>query len=181
MHETWHFWNNVTNSVFHLKRNLNYNSDCQHWWHQYNKTNELFFSFYLLWRTYRKALQQMSTTFSKSHKLFQCPEILLLVGFFFCLILYFLFRIRVAKCFTNSSKPFRWEAAVREWACVLFVNTPCSHLHSFCATGVRSGLAIKGTLTRVSRRRLGESISRGWTCFWFQFCAAVRDCCWVAF
>jgi hypothetical protein len=36
------------------------------------------------------------------------------------------------------------------------VNTTCSHLHSFCATGVSSGLATSLTLSRVSRGRLGD-------------------------
>jgi hypothetical protein len=55
---------------------------------------------------------------------------------------------------------------VQEWTHVLTVNTPCSHRHSFCATGVSSGLATRVTLTRVSRGRLGESLTRGLT-FWF--------------
>jgi hypothetical protein len=33
--------------VFDLKRNPNYTDICKFWWHRYNKTNELFFSFYL--------------------------------------------------------------------------------------------------------------------------------------
>jgi hypothetical protein len=98
-----------------------------------------------------------------------------------CLIRYFLVRIRIAKCFTNSSKRIRCE--------VMFENehtfgswiTPCSYLHSFCATGVSSGLATRATLIQVSRGRFGESITRGWTCFWFYFCIAVLDCYWVAF
>jgi hypothetical protein len=69
----------------------------------------------------------------------------------------------------------------REWTHVLLISTPCSHLHSFCATGVSSGLATRVTLTRMSRGRLGESITRRWTCFWFPFCIIVRDCCSVAF
>jgi hypothetical protein len=70
---------------------------------------------------------------------------------------------------------------VREWTHLLLVNTPCWHLHSFCATGVSSGLATRATLTRVSHGRLGEPITRGWTCFWFNFCTVVRNCCWVTF
>jgi hypothetical protein len=60
-----------------------------------------------------------------------------------CLIRYFLVRICVTECFTNSSKRFRYEENVREWTHVLLVNKPCSHLHSFCATGVSSGLATR--------------------------------------
>jgi hypothetical protein len=51
----------------------------------------------------------------------------------------------------------------------LLANTPCSHLHSFCGTGVSNGLAKRMTLTRASRGRLGESTARGWTSFCFDF------------
>jgi hypothetical protein len=54
---------------------------------------------------------------------------------------------------------------------ILLVNAPCSHLHCFGATDVSSGLATGVTLTRLSRGRLGESVTRGSTCFWFSFCA----------
>lgn len=37
------------------------------------------------------------------------------------------------------------------------MNTPCSHLHIFCAAGVSSGLAVLITLTAVSRGSVGES------------------------
>jgi hypothetical protein len=47
---------------------------------------------------------------------------------------------------------------VREWTCILLFNTPCSHLHRFCAAGTSMGLATKLTSTRVWRGR---------TCFWF--------------
>jgi hypothetical protein len=136
------------------------------------RQNELFFNFYLLWRTSITALQQMSTTLSRTLKHFLCPEIL--YKSVYCLIRYFLVWIRTAKCFTSSSRRFR------EWAHVLFVNRWCSNLHSFCATGVSGGLATRVTLTRVSWRRLGESVTRGWTWFWFHFCAVIRDYCLVS-
>jgi hypothetical protein len=44
---------------------------------------------------------------------------------------------------------------------ILLVNAPCSELHSFRANSVSSGLATRVTLTRVSRARFGESITRG--------------------
>jgi hypothetical protein len=65
------------------------------------------------------------------------------------------------------------QSSVREWTHVLLVNTRCSHLHSFRATVVRSGLATRVTLTRVSQGRLRKSITWEWTCFWFHFCTAV--------
>jgi hypothetical protein len=61
------------------------------------------------------------------------------------------------------------------------VNTPCSHLDSFCTTGVSSGLATTVTLTQASHERLGVSATREWTCFPFNFCTVECDCCWVAF
>jgi hypothetical protein len=97
-----------------------------------------------------------------------------------CLIRYFIVQMRIAECFTNSSK-ISILSNIQEWTHVLLVNSPCSHLHSFCATGVSSGLATRMTFTRVLRGRLGESITRGWTCFWFHFCTIVRDCFGVAF
>jgi hypothetical protein len=42
-----------------------------------------------------------------------------------------------------------------------FLNAPCLHLKRFCAAGLSSGLATRVILTRVSRGRLGESITRG--------------------
>jgi hypothetical protein len=61
------------------------------------------------------------------------------------------------------------QSNVWEWTHVLLVITPCWHLHSFCATGVNSGLATRVTLIRVPLGRMWESISRGWVCFWFKF------------
>jgi hypothetical protein len=61
----------------------------------------------------------------------------------------------------------------------ILVNTSYLQLHSFWATGVSSGLATK--MTRASRGRFGEFIIRGWTCFWFNFCTAVRDGCRLLF
>jgi hypothetical protein len=58
---------------------------------------------------------------------------------------------------------------VREWTHVLLVNTPCLHQYNFWATGISSSLATRMTLARVSRRRLEESITWGWTCFYFIF------------
>jgi hypothetical protein len=133
--------------MFHLKRCPSCNNISKLSWQQYNKRNQLFFSFYVY------------------HK--HPPEILLPVGELLSYSV--LVRIRIAM-----------RSNVRHWTHVLFVNTACSHLHSFCATGVSSGLATRVTLTRVSRCSL-ESITGGWTCFWFNFCTAVRDCCWIAF
>jgi nitrate reductase gamma subunit len=77
------------------------------------------------------------------------PEMLLPVGVLFSYSV-LVVRIRIAKCFTNSSKWFRCE--------VMFENehTFFSWTHHvctctvFCATGVSSGLATRVTLTRVT-------------------------------
>jgi hypothetical protein len=55
--------------------------------------------------------------------------------------------------------------AMRSDVTVLLVNAPYSHMHGFYIDGVSSGLATSVTLTRVSRGMLGESITRGLTCF----------------
>jgi hypothetical protein len=59
-----------------------------------------------------------------------------------CLIRYFL---------VSYQQPISMLSNVREWTHVLLVNTPSSHLHSFCANGVSSGLATRVTLTWGSR------------------------------
>lgn len=52
---------------------------------------------------------------------------------------------------------------------ILLMKVLCLHLHSFCATGLSSSLATWVPCTWVLWRRIGESITLGWTCFWFQF------------
>jgi hypothetical protein len=57
-----------------------------------------------------------------------------------------------------------------------------SHLHSFCAGDVSSGLATRMTLTWVSRGSLGEAVTGGgWAYFWFNSYAVVCVCYWVVF
>lgn len=89
------------------------------------------------------------------------------------LIQYILFRIIFAKCFTNCSGQFRWEVIFQK------KHIFCSWIHHVrtCATGMSSGLATMVTLTQVSRGRLGESNTWGWTCFWFNYRVVIRDCC----
>jgi hypothetical protein len=78
--------------MFHLKRNLNYNSISKLWWHQDNETNEMVSSFdlfvwtYRTYRTYRTAVQQtlkVPITFSNTsiHQKFDTsPYIVVLFG-----------------------------------------------------------------------------------------------------
>jgi hypothetical protein len=65
---------------------------------------------------------------------------------------------------------------IREWTYVLLVNTSRSHLHSFCATGVSSGLSTRMTLTRALRGGWKSLFILGWTWFWFNFYTVVCDC-----
>lgn len=45
--------------MIHLKCSWKHNSICNLWRHQYNKKNQSFSGFYLLWQTYRTDLQQV--------------------------------------------------------------------------------------------------------------------------
>jgi hypothetical protein len=71
-----------------------------------------------------------------------------------CLIRHFITRLRIPKYFRNSIKRLWYE-----WTHAVLVNTSCSHLRSFRATGVGSGLAARVTLTRVSRKSVENLIS----------------------
>jgi hypothetical protein len=88
---------------------------------------------------------------------FYIPEISIGIGnSLFSIVVQFLqasWVIRLNPFFENSSQK------------QMLVNTSCSHLHSFCASSVSSGLATRVTLTAVSWGKLGDSITRGWTCF----------------
>jgi hypothetical protein len=88
-------------------------------------------------------------------KHFLCPEILLPV----CVLLsYSILSCQDTRCLMprEQQKTISMLSTVREWTHVLHANTPCSHLHSFCATGVSRGLATMVTLTRVSRGKLSR-------------------------
>jgi hypothetical protein len=66
------------------------------------------------------------------------------------------------KLFIAVREAFRKEIR-QQYTVVLLVNAQCWHLHSFCATGLSSGLVKGGgdlDLTRVSLKRLGDSITR---------------------
>jgi hypothetical protein len=67
-----------------------------------------------------------------------------------CLLL---FVKHSAMCILTSKYQIR-----EQYTDILLVNTPCSHLHSFCTTGLSSGLATRVTFTQVSWERLEQSI-----------------------
>jgi hypothetical protein len=91
-----------------------------------------------------------------------------------CLIRHLLVRIRIAKCFTNSCKWFRWEVMFEnEHTFCLWIRF--SPVHSFCAAGTSIGLATTVT-TIVSRWRLVQSVTWWWTRFWVHFYAVVHLC-----
>jgi hypothetical protein len=128
-------------------------------------------------KSVRPQFQLFRRSISNCHRRIyhMCPEVLLPTGVLLSYSLHFFVRIRIPKRFTDSSKNLD--------VVIIFENEHMifSHLHSFCAGGVSSGLATRVTLTRVSCGSMGESIIRGWTCFWFNSCAVVRDCCRVTF
>jgi hypothetical protein len=84
-----------------------------------------------------------------------CPEMLLPVG---VLLSHLVLSCQHTHCYMvhKQQQMISMWRNVREWADILLLNISCSHLHSFCATGVSSGLATMATLTRVSQGRLGE-------------------------
>jgi hypothetical protein len=112
-------------------------------------------------------------------KHFLCPEILLPVG---VLLWYLVLPCRdiTAKYSTSSSKRFRCEV-------MLGVNTLSARTYTTFAPAklLRNWREQRPsnnvTLIRVPQGMSGESISRGWTCFWFHFCVVVYGCCWTAF
>jgi hypothetical protein len=57
------------------------------------------------------------------------------------------------------------------------VNTPRSHLHSFCANGVSSSLATRVALNRVSRGGWEILLIRGVDLLLIPCFTVVRDCC----
>jgi hypothetical protein len=101
-------------------------------------------SFLSRYNTLKLYICCFTSDFSLLYRIFnrrtkQCPKILqqsvavVLFGNFL--------RIQTARYLTNSSKWFRWQVTFQNEH--TFVNTPCSHLQSFCATGASSGLATK--------------------------------------
>jgi hypothetical protein len=96
-------------------------------------------------------------------------------------VLYFLVRIRIAKCVTNSSKRFACQVMFLERAHFLLVSTLSSHLRILCAPELSCSLVTRVSLTRMTRGGW-ECLEQGvWTYFWFHFCTVVRYCCWAAF
>jgi hypothetical protein len=73
---------------------------------------------------------------------------------------FFHVRKRIDRFFAIAANGFDAKN-IRGWPHVLIVNIPCSLLHSFCASGMSSGLATRVKLSTVSRGRLGESATWG--------------------
>jgi hypothetical protein len=67
-------------------------------------------------------------TVSCSSQLINCLKSVLFMPYWV-----FLSWTRIAKCWTKSSKWFRWEVMFKnEWTHALLANTACLHLHKFC-------------------------------------------------
>jgi hypothetical protein len=91
-------------------------------------------------------------------KHFPCPKILLRVDD----VSYPVHPCQNTHCWMlyEQQQMISIRSDVRKWTHIPAVNTACSHLHSFWATGVRSGLAKRVTLTWVSRGDL-ENLLHG--------------------
>jgi hypothetical protein len=78
----------------------------------------------------------------------------------------------VSHCYMlqEQQKMISMRSSVRKQTHVLLVNAHCSRLHSFRANGVKSGLATRGDLDRVSRAEQPNAL--GQTYFRFNFCTA---------
>jgi hypothetical protein len=99
--------------VFHLKRNPNYytwtpspTKRQNQWQYWILAAVSHCCSWCTVWNRYGRNLSCFVTQWALvTDKHFLCPEILLPFGVLSCS--YFLVRIRIAKCFTDSSKRFR--------------------------------------------------------------------------
>jgi hypothetical protein len=62
---------------------------------------------------------------------------------------------------------------------VLPLDMLCSHLHNRHNRHEQQPSNTSGLDSSV----MGgwESLTLGWTCFWFYFCSKVYDCCWVVY
>jgi hypothetical protein len=114
--------------------------------HRCNDTNDIF-SFYLLGRTHRTALQNtvnMSTTFTWTGiRPKDCYQ-----SAYCCLIQYFLFTIRIVECFKNSTKQFSRDEMLENICTFSLLTHHIRICTAFVSVG-SSGLATRVTLTRV--------------------------------
>jgi hypothetical protein len=104
-------------------------SRCCSWCTAWNRYGRNFSCFVARW-----------ALFTDKH--FLCPEILLPVG---VLLSYSVLPCQDTCCWMlhELQQTISMRSNVREWTHVLLVNTPCLHLHSFCAAGVSSSLATR--------------------------------------
>jgi hypothetical protein len=94
--------------------------------------------------------RSMRTCHTHSH--FPCPKLLLPVG---VLLSYSVLLVRISYTWISASWMILMLSNIWKWTHVLFVNTPCSHVHNFFATGVSSGLATRNTLIWLSPGEVG--------------------------
>jgi hypothetical protein len=146
--------------VLHFKHNPNYSNICKLWWHQYNTTNKLFFSFYLLGSTYRTVLQQMlkmSITFLKTS-----------IHPFYCVSCDFVkcFWVSVGNSLFNIFSSSKLHGVFKSTLSLknphrkkcLWICHVCT-VHSFCTAGMSSGLATRVTWVWVSQWRLEDFVT----------------------
>jgi hypothetical protein len=90
----------------------------------------------------------------------------------------FLFKTRIASCFTNSSKRFRCEVGQYSR-----MNTRCARGYNILAPAqpLRSWREQRpsnhGEIDSSVTGEVGRVYYWRWTCFWFHFCTVVRYCC----
>jgi hypothetical protein len=164
--------------MFQLKCSFNYNIICKVWWNRYNKTNELFFSFYLLERTY-----SFTADAANVHHLLK-DKLLPLVCF--CVLYSYLLLLGQVMHYWlihEEEQTILMWSIVQEWIHVLLVNAPYT---IFTPTQLSCNLCEKQpsnqmTSTWVSQGRLGEAVTLVWTHFLFNFFTVLCDCFHIAF
>jgi hypothetical protein len=163
--------------VFHLKCNPKYNSICNLWWHQYNKSDKLFFSICsMLWSVSPvNTAQHYMFPITNTYVTWNSVTSRCIVVFGTSLSGYAL--LNASQTAVNNFD-VKWCLGMNTHsACEYTVFAPTQLLHSW----LEQQPSNQGDLDWVSWGRLGESVTRGWTCSWFYFCAVVHDFCWVAF
>jgi hypothetical protein len=108
-------WLHYGDRVFHSRRNLNYSSICKLWWHQNNKTDDLFLAFIWYEALREQPKQQMLKVSTPTSRTSTHPKFCYR-SMYYCLVRYLLDNMHNAKCFTNSSN-FDEKQCLRMNAC----------------------------------------------------------------
>jgi hypothetical protein len=93
----------------------------------------------------------------------------------YCFIPYFLVRIRITKCYTNSGKRVRCEVALENKRTFLYrihYDRTCTSFEQRPSNQGNLHSSVTGEVARVYYTEI--------TRFWLNFCSAARDCFGVA-